>query len=59
MTYSFVLVLYLSYPVTMFYTDILSCVTDLDKYSRMPYNIRGDCMSWQKAQQSGYVVKTY
>jgi hypothetical protein len=58
MTYSFVLVLYLSYPVTMFYTDILSCVTDLDKYSRMPYNIRGDCMSWQKAQQSGYVVKT-
>ena len=51
MMFTHVLVLYLSYPVTMFYTDVLSCVSDLDKYSRPPYNIRGDCLTWTQAQQ--------
>lgn len=57
MTFSFVLVLYLSYPVTMFYTDVLSCVSDLDKYSRPPYNIRGDCLTWTQAHKRNLVVQ--
>jgi hypothetical protein len=56
MMFTHVLVLYLSYPVTMFYTDVLSCVSDLDKYSRPPYNIRGDCLTWTQAQQRKLVL---
>ena len=56
MMFGFVLVLYLSYPVTMGYQDILSCVSDLDRYSRPPYNIRGDCMTWAQARQRGLVL---
>jgi hypothetical protein len=53
---AFVLVLYAQYPITMGYQDILSCVADLDKYSRPPYNLRGDCMSWTQAQKLKLVL---
>jgi hypothetical protein len=56
MTFTFVLVLWGTYPMTMFYTDILSCVSDLDRYSRPPYNLRGDCMSWSAARQRNLVL---
>ena len=56
LTFGFVLVLYAQYPITMGYMDILSCVTDLDKYSRMPYNLKGDCISWQQAQKLKLVL---
>jgi hypothetical protein len=56
MTFTFVLVLYGTYPMTMFYLDVLSCVSDLDRYSRPPYNLRGDCMSWSTARQRNLVL---
>jgi len=54
--FSFVLVLYAQYPMTMGYTDILSCVADLDKFSRPPYNLRGDCITWTQAQKLKLVL---
>lgn len=56
MMLEFVLVLYAGYPMTMGYRDMQSCMSDLERYSKPPYLIKGNCMPWAQAQRLKLVL---
>lgn len=57
MTIQFVLVLFTSYPIALYYTNLDECIKEFDKYSKMGYNVRDKCITWDSAVQRGYVPK--